>query len=225
MVRMRAGTLLISLPVVLFLMAGCGAEDETDGLAWGGTTPHLTVKGSLKSKLELDGTYEMENIDLRLQGADASDLTKFSCEREWDVPLVDTKPDYAHGKMVEIKLVLPQVTVGSETRSLEIEFKRHDFQKDKVGSIVKIVPRIDGTDPAADSMWFEWEWVYPNEAEYEQSASAGQFTLNEFTGKVDETGLIIPGNTGTVGGVLNARWSPTENLEVSFTAKCGENDD
>jgi hypothetical protein len=44
--------------------------------------------------------------------------------------------------------------------------------------------------------------------------------LEAYTGEVGPDGLVIPDDTGTVGGFFEASWSNSESLVGSFTAPC-----
>lgn len=212
MTKRITGILLCSL------MVACGGktEEETPKLTeWAGATPHFKAVGKLNG----------ETIDIALSESDAADAAKFYCEREYEVPMVNMERDYANGKLGEVKLVGPAIIDGQE-RYMEIELKKHHTQGDAVGASVTVVPRVDGEVPAANQMWFEWEWHLASDEStlFEAAAQSGTFKLGEFTGTPDSSGLVIPENTGTVGGFINARWSETDEVSISFTAKCTTSD-
>jgi hypothetical protein len=196
--------------------AGCGPEGaggtETGSealSAWAGQTPHFSLVGRLNG----------EDLRLELSGADAADRAKLFCKREYLVPLVGGQRDYARGFLSEVK-VDAFVTVGGQARMLELEFKQHDLQKDAPGAALTVAPRVEGVPLAPDALWLEAEWHVDGVQVYERAAQMGTFTLGAMTGQPDATGLVVPRNTGSVGGFFSTRWSETEFLTVSFTALC-----
>ncbi len=75
--------------------------------------------------------------------------------------------------------------------------------------------------PASDEMWLEWEWHETTGATtYEAAAQTGEFVLGEFIGTPGTDGLVIPDGQGQIGGYAYARWSPTDELWISFSAAC-----
>jgi len=216
----KLDSLLAIAPILLAgLVQGCGDGGDDggdDGLtAWAGSTVHFKVEG------ELNG----ETLSFDIAEAEASDTAEFWCEREYEVPEVGGVPDYANGRQIEFK-VNGFVEVGGERRRFELEHKMHDTQSDTAGTMVTIVPRSETQDPAADEMWFEWEWHEDHVDDtktYEAAAQEGSFELGEFTGVPDADGLLIPDETGTIGGFTLAKWSDTEEVAVSFTLNCTTN--
>ena len=186
------------LPLFL-VIAGCSkapTSSEFDG--WLGHEPHFRAEGTL------DG----ETVEVRAD--------EVSCTLEWEAPVGQPDPDYAAGRMTEIRL-----SGVADDRMFELELKRHDFQRDVLPVDVPVVPRDEIRPPEPGEAWVEWEWKTPDGQDlYEQSAVGGLVTLALLTGETDHTGLILM--DGDVGGFVSARWSPTEALSVSFAAPCSE---
>lgn len=208
------------MSAALVLGLGCAPTETGSGDAgtalteWIGEEPHFRATGTL------DG----EDLDLALEGDAGADGTKLYCEREYVVPLNGTERDYANGALVEVKLHA-FVSVGGEEREAVIEFKKHDMSADAAGTKITVAPRNDAEDPAAGSMYLEWEWVSADGADlYEESAQTGSVTVEQFSGEPDaETGLLIPEGEGQVGVFFTADWSETETVTVSATAPCTTN--
>jgi len=193
-----------SLSFVIVLLPACGSTpsvEEPLDEGWLGAAEHFRVLGTLDGEdLDIDGAAEL------------------SCVLEWDVPGSADAPDYDAGRMVEIK-----IEGRLDERRFELELKRHDFQSDAEGATIAIVPRDDEVDPGPGEAWLEWEWhSLDGEDLYEQAAASGSIELGQLTGEVDETGLVLSPETGAAGAWIDARWSPTESLLVSFTAPCTE---
>ena len=204
-------TLVCALALSALAIGGCSSTPEARSIdAWLGADPHFDVVGTING----------ETLDVSL---DATDRAEVWCTREYTVPDVGG-PQYADGSLTEIK-VDAYITIGGVRRYVELELKKHDYQSDTIGTMTTIVSRSDLMDPAATEMWLEWEWHdEAGTTSFEQAALNGSFTLNEYSGTRDSTGLIIPDDTGRVGGYWNARWSETEELHGSFTVNCGTND-
>ncbi len=201
-------------PLILSLLGtGCATVDGPDDghdEHWQGSTPHFAAEGYLDGEL----------LDLEIAGEDAKDVHRLSCEREYEVPIVDGAPDFSQAVVVEMKII---AVFDATQRYLELEFKRHATDQDSPGDAVTVVPRVDGIDPAADEMWFEWEWhLLDGEDLYESAAQSGVFELGEFTGTPDSDG-IIPEGEGTFGGYFSGQWSIDETINLSFTAVCDSN--
>ena len=196
------------------IVVGCGPAPLTRP-TWGGTTPHLTIAGSVNS----------EKIDISMADAVAVDTAQLWCVREYEVPLVNGALDYSQAKMVEIKVrTNARFTLDGGDRYAELELKKHDFQHDAIGAVTTIVPRSDVQLPGPKEMWFEWEWHAPDKTTlFEQAAVSGEFKLEEFTGTPDASGVVIPSGTGTVGGTLTAKWNEVDSIRMSFSVKCGNN--
>ena len=217
--RSQAGGFMDVTNTVVVLAAalvGCGAPvtGPTKLTQWQGSAPHFIAQG----------LYDNETIDLSIMGDAAKDVAKLYCRREYVVPLnAANEKDYAQGRQDEVQIDAP-VTVNGQERYFEIELKKHNLQKDPAGTAVTIINRDPAMKPAAGQMWLEWEWHLPDATTlYEKAAHDGTFTLGEFTGTPDSSGLVIPENTGTVGGFFTASWGGAEEVSVSFTAKCTTN--
>lgn len=192
---------------------GGGGDAGFELTEWLGSDPHFRAQGHLNG----------EDLDLSVEG-DAATATKVFCEREYEVPQDGSgNPDYANGEMVEVKLHA-FVSVAGEEREAEIELKRHDMSADAVGARLNVVPRDDASSPAANELYLEWEWKdSAGEDLFEKAAQTGTVTVEEFTGQVDDTGLLIPDNEGTVGVFVTAEWSQDESMTFSFAGPCGPN--
>jgi hypothetical protein len=189
--------------------AGCGDDEGPRLEPWTSET-HFQAIGSL------DG----EDLDILLD--EPAELVGAVCERKYEVPRVDSVAQYDQGWLVEIQVNLT-VTLGDETRLVQVELKRHDFQSDAIGAEIGIVPRIEGTDPGQDAMWLEWEWhALDDTTLFESAAQTGTATLELYTGTPDATGLVISEDHGAVGVVISARWSASEYLDLSFAVPCVE---
>lgn len=206
------GRVLCAVACACVLALGCGDDaSKDDAKGWAGESLHLRAEGSVNG----------EKVSLDLD-ADAVAAGELHCKLEYTAPaLPDGMPDYAKGKLNEIKIE-GVVTVGEEQRGLEIELKMHDFQSDEPGTRVTVVPRDDTAAPAASEAWLEWEWhdAVSDEELYQAAASDGSITVELFEGEVDATGLVIP--QGKVGITFTGRWSETEELTASFTLDCTE---
>lgn len=199
--------------LLAILLIGCTPEAEQPSLGgWQGGEEHLRIVGNIEGEL----------IDI---GDDtAVEIIDFSCQREYVVPLVDGVPDETQAQFVELKLFATVEDAG-ETRYLTVEFKQHDMQSDALGSVVEVVPRLDTVTPGPTEMWVEWEWNADlgGDELLETAAQDGEFTVEVFSGAPPAGGVIIPSGEGQAGGYLDARWSQTDELKVSFTATCREN--
>src|SRR5699024_11046542 len=106
---------------------------------------------------------------------------------------------------------------------IELELKQHDFQRDPIGAVVEIVPRLEGQDIGSLQMWLEWEWHDSDDTTlFESSAQTGVTTLKRYTGAPNATGLVV--TEGEVGAVVHARWSAAEHLDISFSLPCVESE-
>ena len=207
---MRDLSSLLCLVSVVALAACVEQGEEPAVPEWLGEGEHLRIVGTL------DG----EDIDIGEGGSLA--VEDFYCRREYLAPETDGVLDESQAVFTELK-VYATVANTSETRYLTLEFKRHDLQSDALGSEVEVVPRLETVEPGAEQMWVEYEW---NDAEgtelLESAAQAGVFTLELFSGSPAPGSTVIPADEGMVGGHLSARWSQTEELELSFSAPCRE---
>jgi hypothetical protein len=216
-----ATAMLIGLAAIC--LPGCGSSSNSDEpdppKAWSGPTPHFDAVGTING----------ESIDIHLSGDAAKDSTQLWCEREYQVPSdASGTPIYAQGHNSEFRIVVG-ATMG---RKLEIAYKMHQFQADKAGTAVTVIPRDDNDPPCTVTgcsqpkvMWLSWKWINPadNSVLYKQAALSGKFTLGEFTGSVDSNGLMITENTGKVGGFAAGEWSASESVSITVDANCTTN--
>jgi hypothetical protein len=213
-VKTKIGVMGLTVAFAAVALSACSkAEDQADLAEWKGPSPHL----------HLTGTYQAEELNLQLPENEAGDIAKLACRREYQAPIVNGKFDMTKAKLFEVKLN-GNVTVKGQARKLEIEFKRMSFT-DGVGKSFAVIPRDDTASPGPQQMWFEWEWhdAATDDTLDERAAHEGSFFMGEMTGEVDANG-VIPDNVGTFGGFVTAKWSETETVKLSFTAKCGENE-
>jgi hypothetical protein len=212
---------IVVLASTMFMGCG-GSSDDPNAVPtkWIGSARHLRVVGTIMGQA----------IDVNLSGAMAESTTNLWCEREYQAPTVNGMPDYANGHNSEVRVKSP-VTIAGVTRLMDLGLKRHDFQSNPPGTVVQVIPRDDANSPCklADctnsTMWLSWTWRDPttNAVQYKMAAQSGSFTLGEFVGTKDQTGLEITANTGNVGGFATGQWSATESLTISFDANCTVN--
>lgn len=188
-----------------------GSEETT---SWEGDEPHFTARGFLNG----------EEIDIRIDGADAEDGSSVWCEREYEVPLVDGAADVSMARHIET-VVTGFATIGGQDRIFQLEIKQHALQDDQPGDSIAIVPRVDEVPPEEGEAWFDWEWQTADEEDlFEASAQEGEIVVGAFSGEPGEGGVIIPEGEGFVGASADARWSVDERLSISFTVLCTAND-
>jgi len=199
----------------LGLVACESSADATEEAArWQGEEPHFTARGLLNG----------EEIDIRIEGADAEDGSSVWCEREYEVPLVDGEPDVSMARHIET-VVTGFATIGGEDRIFQFELKQHALQDDSAGDHIAIVPRVDEVPPDEDQAWFDWEWQTADEEDlFEASAQEGEVIVGTFSGEPGEGGVIIPEGEGFFGASADVRWSVDERLSISFTVLCTAND-
>jgi hypothetical protein len=207
------------LGVVSLAAAGCGGSSDSSTVdKWMGSARHFRVVGTIMG----------EKIDINIATPDANTTTNLWCEREYQVPNdANNMPNYAAGHNSEVRIKAP-VTINGQMRLLDFGLKRHDWQADAAGASVPVIPRDDANSPCGladcsnDSMWLSWTWRNPadNSVMYKSAAQTGTVTLGEFVGTPDATGLMIPNNTGDVGGFATGQWSATESISASFDANC-----
>lgn len=206
---------------MMLTMTGCGGSDTATVTKWMGSVRHLRIVGTIMG----------ETIDINIASADANDSTKLWCEREYQVPNDALgNPDYSLGHNSELRIKGP-ITINGQMRLLDFGLKRHNYQADPAGTIVPVIPRDDANSPCGlnnctnDNMWLSWTWRNPadNSVTYKSAAQSGNFTLGEYVGTPDATGLLIPQNTGDVGGFATGQWSATESISASFDANCTTN--
>lgn len=208
----HAFALLLGCSMFLGCSGGGGG-----GITWEGEEPHLIVRGVI------DG----EMVDIELRGADAV-AAGVSCEREYladESSTMPGEPDLSTAVFNEVK-INATVTINGEQRFLELELKQHDLQSDAIGTDITVVPRLAVGLPAADEMWLEFEWqTLPDETTVlEVAALEGNVTLERFTGTPGTDTVVIPSGDGDVGVTIDARWSPTDSLQISVTAPCVDSD-
>lgn len=205
------------------MLVGCGAAANNNGTPtkWEGATRHLKIVGTIMG--------EMLNIDV--SGAAAMDPNNLWCEREYQVPNDSNgMPNYAAGHNSEVRIKAP-VMVNGAPRLIDLGLKRHNYQNDPANTIVPVIPRDDANSPCGlagctnSNMWLSWTWrdAATSAVNYKMAAVSGNYTTGEFAGTPDQTGLMIPANTGSVGGFAVGQWSATESLTISFDASCTTN--
>jgi hypothetical protein len=218
---MGAGVRCVGVVWLIVASVGCGGTDSGTVDKWMGSMRHLRIVGTIMG----------EKIDINIVAPDANDTTKLWCEREYQVPN-DTAgmPNYAAGHNSEIRIKGP-VTMNGMTRLLDFGLKRHNYQADAAGTVVPVIPRDDANSPCGlnsctnSNMWLSWTWRNPadNSVLYKSAAQSGSFTLGEYVGTPDANGLLIPPNTGDIGGYATGQWSATESINASFDANCTTN--
>jgi hypothetical protein len=218
----RGAVVLTWLSLAAIGCGGTGTDTNANGTPtkWLGTMRHLRIVGNMMG----------EAIDINISGAAAENTANLWCEREYQAPTVGTTTDYTAGHNSEVRVKAP-VTINGEMRLLDFGLKRHDFQADAAGTVVPVIPRDDTNSPCklADctntNMWLSWTWRNPttNAVTYKMAAQSGSFTLGEFVGTPDTTGLEITANTGNVGGFVTGSWSATDSVTASFDANCTVN--
>jgi hypothetical protein len=204
--------------LTLFLgtvVCGCSAEAAHSDADWQGEALHLAVRGNLNG----------ESVAVALEGVAGTDSTKLWCKREYE-SAADSKGEFdpVHAKQTEIEITAV-VEVAGKPRILQLELKRHNLQADRIGSDIKIIPRVDGVEPPADSVWLDFEWTtLDDESILETSAQTGTVTLQHWSGVPGAGGVVVPAGEGKVGASIHAKWSEQEHLDISFTAPCTENE-
>jgi hypothetical protein len=219
---MQAWVRFVGVAALAAAAVGCGGSDSGTVDKWMGSARHLRIVGNMMG----------EKIDINIAIPDANDTTKLWCEREYQVPNDATTgmPDYALGHNAEVRIKGP-VTMNGVTRLLDFGLKRHNYQADAPGTIVPVIPRDDANSPCGlnsctnANMWLSWTWRNPadNSVLYKSAAQSGSFTLGEYVGTPDATGLLIPVNTGDIGGFATGQWSATDSISASFDANCTTN--
>ena len=215
---MHAWVRIVGVTAAAWLVAGCGGTSSNTVDKWLGTARHFRVVGTMNG----------EAIDVDINGATANDTTQLWCEREYQVPNdANGMPDYANGHNAEVR-IKGLVTINGQMRLLDFGLKRHNWQATAPGTVVPIIPRDDANSPCTltgcsnSNMWLSWTWRNPADKSviYKSAAQSGNTTLGEFVGTPDATGLMIPNNTGNVGGFASGQWSATDNIQASFDANC-----
>ncbi|MBI4817940.1 MAG: hypothetical protein HY791_16890 [Deltaproteobacteria bacterium] len=218
----------LALLVVFWARAGLAAPpgDKPVGPTPGAATPSKAKWLGAKPHLRVQGRIAGEDLDYDL---DASNIGRFWCEREYLVQRNEKgELDYKKGRLHELK-IQAVVDRTHEHFRVELELKRHDFQHDKPGTKISVIPRFDDAEPKKNEMWLEWEWHAADAMtkgtweNFESPAKVGTFVMGTFTGKPGPDGLVIPEKEGIVGGAFDATFGPDEHLTVSFTVKCRVN--
>src|SRR5687768_3667144 len=93
--------------VAAFSASNCGGEDEQQ--KWRGEEPHLVVEGSLAG----------QDVNVNLTEANQVTAAEATCEREYDIPVVDGVADPSQAIFVGFE-VNANVTIGGEEVLLEI---------------------------------------------------------------------------------------------------------
>ena len=205
---------------ILFTTLGssCAAEGDDIIESWRGSEYHLAIKGTI------DG----EKLDIDLRGAEAQDLMKLYCELEWVAPpLVEggADPDLTMAYHNEIK-ILAEVVINGETRWLSLEHKDNDFQKAGQGTTFTIIPRTETAQPGDEEAFFEFEYTdaLDGDETFESSANSGFMILEHFTGTEMADSPVFADSSGVAGMYVDATWSATERITMSFTAPCAAQD-
>jgi hypothetical protein len=215
---MRSLLRFVGVAVVAMSSVGCGGSNANTVEKWAGPTRHFRVVGTMMG----------EAIDIDITAPSANDMTQLWCEREYQVPNnAAGMPDYAAGHNSEVR-IKGLTTINGQMRLLDLGLKRHNWQAEAAGAVVPVIPRDDANSPCTlnscvnDNMWLSWTWRNPadNSVIYKSAAQSGSTTLGEFVGTPDANGLMIPPNTGNVGGFAKGQWSATDSISASFDANC-----
>ncbi len=198
--------------------AGTACGESSDGgggvTKWLGPTAHLAVVGRL----------EGEDLDFRLEGAEAADVLRLWCKREYKAPPdAQGKADLAQAVYAETE-VQALVAIGTRMQRLEFEIG-HDIAARSPGDRVPIQEEIKSVpfDPSAAK--FEWEWLDEAGDEYlEVAALSGYIVLGEASGMPMAGTVVKVEGSGAIGGFIRADWSASDSLSISFHAPCTEND-
>lgn len=219
---------LAGLGAVGLGLFGCSGDDgggNPDGggqlTQWEGDAPHLHIEGTIRRMA--DGTPQPLNVDLT--GADAQDLLKLHCEREY-FGTSDGAGGWVDNSEVgsEVKIKYDFTDPDGNIQHARFELKRHDFRDDAIGTVVPAVLRDDSASAPAGKFWLEWQNNDPTDKAYEYGAQSGSFKLEKFdcTPDPDEPGICNHTAGDKIGGFIQGVWSPSEKLAVSFTAVCDE---
>lgn len=216
---MRSGVSLSATMMLALATVGCGGTNSDTVDKWLGSVRHFRVVGTIMG----------EKIDINLAEPTADDTTQLWCEREYQIPNdANGMPDYANGHNSEVR-IKGHTNINGQMRLLDFGLKRHDWQTQAVNAAVPVIPRDDTNTPCGltagctnDNMWLSWTWRNPtdNSVLYKSAAQSGNVTLGEYVGTPDAMGLMIPNNTGNVGGFASGQWSATDSVVASFDANC-----
>lgn len=205
------------------LVVGCGDEDDDSGKSeandeiteWQGSAVHLRVEGAL-------GEDEPTALSLNVGSADAGVLY---CERNYIVPDADNDATYNEGFLEKVEL---KYEFDFEGQPAELEVELADLDYDNFVAPVNglVAGSANASDRNLNSINVEAKLkINPDTAEEEEleaSAVTGTVDFELLTGSPN--GLIIADNEGQMGGYLNVGLSDGNNLVMSFTVDCGEND-
>lgn len=180
-------------------LAACTADPDAPGAAWEGATEHVTLVGAVGGR----------ELEVALTGAQAQDLEVVFCER-----------NYVSGALekIEIKHAFEFDGMPAE---LKIEFDAFDFTGEPSDTIA-IRPAGDHALTTSD-MSVQMAIELEDGTEIEDFGVTGTFELELFTGTAGEDGMI-PSGEGSFGGYLDATLDGGGEVQLSFTARCGEND-
>lgn len=194
--------------------SSCSSGGDDEITSWRGSEYHLAIKGTVNG----------EKLDIDLSGADAQDAMKLYCELEWVTPptvVGGADPDLTMAVHREIK-ILAEVEINGETRYLSLEHKDNNFQDAGEGSTFTIVPRSETEPPGAEEAFFEWEYTdgIDGDETYESSANSGFMTLEYFEGTTMADSMVFEDGTSSAGMYVDASWSASERITMSFSAPC-----
>jgi hypothetical protein len=193
---------VVLVPLCVLGLLACGSEDDDEGTSaskWEGTSEHISAEGTIGG----------EAVDISVDGQAAQDVEVLFCER-----------NYADGAIEKIELKYVY-TRGGQEAELELEFAAFDYSKDPENPIS--VGTADESSLTSSDMLVAMKIETEDGAEIEDEAESGSFTLEELSGTPDDDG-IIPDGEGKFGGHLDVEMKGGGSLQISFTARCGEND-
>jgi hypothetical protein len=193
------------------IVGGCG-DDAEPSAGWLGRSPHAAISGSVND----------EDLSIQLAGETQVAAAEITCEREYDIPVVNGAPDPAMAKLVGFEIGAV-IEVNGELRAFELDVEGPNLGN-HIGKDLGIVP--DGSDPEEGQAIVEIKWTrVADEAELlDTSTDTGTLVIEEIIGEPGEGGVVIPDNIGAVGVTGKLRFGANDALDISFTANCGEND-
>jgi hypothetical protein len=198
----------------LLLLAACGDGDESID-RWQGADPHVTVRGSF------DGV----DLDLRLDGDDAADLSQAACKREYLVPDATDPATWDEGAMPELEVTI-RVVDGDVEKQYELGFTGADFATLAIPARLEVAPPVADGAPAAGDAFLELDWQWEDPAEgfisFEESAVSGTIEIAELSGEPGD-GVVLADGTGALGVWFDATWA-NGSLSGSLTVPCGPNE-
>lgn len=219
--------LLVGLGACALLTIGCGSDDgsasDETGLSapteWLGSTPHLLAVGTIQG----------ETVEFELEGEDAENLDRYFCERNYIVPDIEDESTYSDGYLekIEVKWL---VEVDETEREYQLELLAFDFRAAETGNTFPLVTYDEESagDLETDSLMATFSWEYEeagNEVEVDAPGETGSFSFERLDGTPAESnGLVVPDEEGSVGGYIEMSWDNGDEIAISFTTLCGEND-